>query len=176
MFGSMKATIGDWNERIALPTWAGLMAGLFGTAIILVLVMAMMVLLNTDVWTAAHDTLAAILGVDYAPDTFQILVGSIVHLLISAALGAVFTSMPCCFPRNFWIVSGLIYGMATGFIACVALNVLMMLFGLTGSVNYFLVMWFNVVYGLLYGLAATTYDWEWAFVTRLRRRIVAGKQ
>ena len=174
MFGPMKATIGDWNESISLPTWAGLMAGLFGTGIILILVMAMLVLLNADVWTAAHDTLAAIIGVDHSPDTFQILVGSIVHLLISAALGAVFTSMPCCFPRNFWIVAGLIYGIATGFIACIALKPMMMLFGLTGSANYFLVMWFNVLYGFLYGLAAATYDLEWAFVTRLRRRIAIG--
>lgn len=171
MFGSMKATIGDWNERIALPIWSGVMAGLFGTAIILVLVMAMMVLLNTDVSTAAHDTLTAIVGVDYVPDTFQILMGTIIHLLISAVLGAVFTFMPCCFPRDFWIVAGLIYGMATGFIACVALKPLMVMFGLTGSVNYFLVMWFNVVYGLLYGLAAATYDWQSAFVSRLRHRI-----
>jgi hypothetical protein len=174
MFDSMRATIGDRNESIALPTWTGLLAGLLGTAIILILVMGAMIVRNTNVWTAAHDTLAAILGVDYVPDTFQILVGSLVHLLMSAALGVVFAAVPCCFPRNFWIVAGLIYGMATGLIACITLNVLKMVFGLTGSVNYFLVMWFNILYGFLYGLAATTYDLKWKSVTRLRRRILGS--
>ena len=173
MLRSTQAALSDQNERTALPVWVGLMAGLFGTAIILILVMILMTFLNTDVWTAAHDTLAAILGVDYAPDTFQILVGSLVHLLISAALGIVFTAVPCCFPRNFWIVAGLIFGVATGFIACIALKPLMLVFGLTGSVNYFLVIWFNVLYGCLYGLAASTYDLKWAFVTRLRQSFFA---
>ena len=105
------------------------------------------------------------------PDTFQILVASVIHMLISAALGALFVKMPCCFPRNFWMVAGLIYGIGTGFIACVLLKPVMMLFGLTGSVNYFLVMWFNVLYGFLYGLAVATYGLEWAFITRWRQRI-----
>ena len=171
MFGSTRAAIADWDESLTLPTWAGLVAGLLGTAVVLVLVMAMMKLLSIDVWTAAHDTLAAILGVDYVPDTFQILVASMVHLLISAVLGAFFTSMPCCFPRGFWIVSGLIYGILTGAIACFLTGPLMMVFGLSGSVNYFWVMWFNVLYGFLYGLAAATYGLEWALVTRLSHRM-----
>ena len=175
MFGPVKATVRDRDESIALPTWAGLMAGLAGTGVILVLVMEMLLLLETDVWTAAHDTLAVLLGADYAPDTFQILVGSIVHLLISAALGAVFTAMPCCLPRNFWIVAGLIYGIGTGIVACFLARPMMMLFGVPGSVNYFLVLWFNVLYGLLYGLAAATYGAEWTFVTKLRRRIVSSR-
>ena len=127
MFGPVKATVRDRDESIALPTWAGLMAGLAGTGVILVLVMEMLILLKTDVWTAAHDTLAVLLGADYTPDTFQILVGSIVHLLISAALGAVFTAMPCCLPRNFWIVAGLIYGIGTGIVACFLAGPMMML-------------------------------------------------
>ena len=147
------------------------MAGLAGTGVILVLVMEMLILLKTDVWTAAHDTLAVLLGADYAPDTFQILVGSIVHLLISAALGAVFTAMPCCLPRNFWIVAGLIYGIGTGIVACFLAGPMMMLFGIPGSANYFLVLWFNVLYGFLYGLAAATYGTEWTFVTKLRRLV-----
>ena len=175
MLQSAKATIGDWNENTPLPLWAGLMAGLAGTGIVLLLVITMMMITSTDVWTAAHDTLAAITGINYVPDTFQIMVGTVIHLLISAALGAIFTTMPCCFPRNFWIVAGLIYGMATGFIACVALNVMLPLAGLTASVNYFLVMWFNVLYGALYGLAATTYDQEIAFVTQLRHRMFASR-
>lgn len=169
MFGTMKASIGDWNERSGLPIRAGLVAGLMGTATILVLVTALMIRMNTDVWTAAHDTLSALAGVNYTPDTFQILAGSLVHLVISAVLGAAFTSLPCCFPRGFWMVAGLIYGMGTGFIACFFVQPILMMVGIHGTVNFFLVMWFNVLYGFLYGLAAATYGLEVPFASRIRR-------
>jgi len=64
VFETMQATIAEREVSIPLPTWTGLMAGLLGTLIILVLVTATMVILNTDVWTAAHDTLAVVLGAD----------------------------------------------------------------------------------------------------------------
>jgi hypothetical protein len=85
---------------------------------------------------------------------------------MSAILGSIFGALTCkvvsCeLPRGFWILGGLIFGIGTGIIACFLTQPLMALFGISGSANYFWVMWFNVFYGLLYGLAAATYGLKW---------------
>lgn len=159
------------DENSTLPVSAGLVAGLLGTGVLLILVFGLMAILQADIRTAAHDTLSALLGADYRPNVFQIIAGTTVHLLLSGLFGATFAAMPCCFPRGFWLVAGLIFGMGTGAVACILARPLMMIFGVSGSANYFLIMWFNVLYGFFYGLAAATYGVEWNFVTNLRRYV-----
>lgn len=98
------------------PGMSGVVAGLGGGLAMIIVAAMLSVALGFDMWREPREIAAPIFGLVAANETMAIVVGTLLHFLISALLGAVFeilTVKLLRLPTDYGVsaVSGLIYGL-----------------------------------------------------------------
>lgn len=158
------------NYESKLPVRAGLVAGVVGSLSIMVIVTALLVITGRDIWTAARLIATVVYGPDAAAGVMPIVVGTIIHLVMGGVLGAIFGRIVPCLPRGFWLVPGLMYGIAAwGVSSFVVLPVIAPpMIQADANINVLLLA--HVVYGFTLGLAGATYGLWWHLPSWLESR------
>jgi hypothetical protein len=151
----------DTEEESKPPVRAGLLAGILATLTILVIVAEVIIIAGLDVVTAARITLTVFLGEGIEVDLVQVVAGTLVHIVMSAIFGALLMLTMPPFPRPFWPIVGMCYGVVTGGVAYLVLRAIAPMVCTTGCANAFTIVWINVVYGFLFGMAAATFGFKW---------------
>lgn len=104
-----------------LPVRLGIVFGIFGAILIMALIAVLSLGSDEDIWQSPRMIASALLGENAAVGVFPILLGTVIHLLSGAAYGALFAAVMPRLPRPFWIVAGLLFGIAIWFLAVIGL-------------------------------------------------------
>lgn len=149
------------NYESKLPVRAGVIAGFAGSLAIMVVVAGILVVGGRDIWTAARLIATVVYGPDAATGALPIIVGTVIHLITGSALGAIFARIVPCLPRGFWIVVGLLYGVAAwGVSSFVVLPVIAPPM-IAADTNIYVLLIAHVVYGFAIGIAGASYGLWW---------------
>lgn len=160
------------NYESRLPIFAGLLAGVAGALSIMVVVTAILVISGNDVWTAARLIATFVYGPEASIGVIPIMVGTIIHLITGAVLGAAFAGFPPCLPRNIWIVAGLIYGLGAWAVSTFIILPVVAPPMIATSANIAVLAIAHVIYGFTLGMAGATYDLLWTVPTWPRVRTI----
>lgn len=146
-----------------IPGLSGAIAGLGGGLAMIVVAAMLSVALGFDMWREPREIAAPIFGLVTANDTLAVMVGTLLHFLMSALLGSIFEIVSLKvlrLPTDYGVsaVSGLIYGLVLWagayFVVLPLLNPVLLGTYAPSFVIQNLV--YGVVTGVLYGMLRPT--------------------
>lgn len=100
----------------------GIVFGIIGALFIMALIAVLSLGSGEDIWQSPRMIASALLGENAAVGIFPIVLGTFIRLLSGAAYGALFAAMMPRLPSPFWIVAGLLFGVAIWFVAVIGLR------------------------------------------------------
>ena len=136
---------------------AGILAGLVGSVAVIIVVTAAVLTAGEDIWIAPRTIASVFFGDNAMTGFFPVIVGTIMHFVTGALEGAIFALILPRLPRAFWIVAGLIYGVAAWVVASFALlpEIAPIMTSIEGYGSVLLIG--HVAFGLVLGLFGATY-------------------
>ena len=145
------------EDLVDFPISAGALAGLLATGGFLFFVLELVLITGQSVDAVADGIVTIFFGPEATFSPALLFLGGVLHVGLSGVFGAIFALAMPRFPRAFWIIAGLIYGIVTGFVACFILSRFVWYLCEGSCTNYFAIMGMNAFYGLLVGAAAAIY-------------------
>ncbi len=149
------------NYETEIPVYAGLIAGIAGSFSIMLVVLAILVVNQRDIFTAARLIATIVYGPDAAEGLMPIIVGTLVHLVTGGTFGAVFAWFMPRLPRPIWIVAGLLYGMGVWLVSTFIVLPILAPPMIAADANIGILALTHFVYGLVLGIAGATYELWW---------------
>jgi hypothetical protein len=149
------------NYQSELPVRAGLLAGVVGSLAIMVVVTALLIITGRDIWTAARLIATVVYGPEASEGFLPIVIGTIIHLVTGGVLGAIFGRIMPSMPRGFWLVPGLMYGVAAWILSSFVILPVVAPSTIQADANIEVLLLAHVVYGLTLGLAGASYGLWW---------------
>ncbi len=149
------------NYESKLTVLAGITAGVFGSLSIMVVVAGILVLGGRDIFTAARLIATVVYGPDAAVGIAPIIVGTVIHLITGGGLGAIFAIVVPRLPRAFWMVAGLVYGLAAWLASTFIILPVIAPPMIAADANINVLLFAHVVYGFVIGIAGTGYGLWW---------------
>lgn len=149
------------NYFSKLPLAFGAFAGLMGSFAIMAIVAIMALAAGTDIFLSPRIIASALLGSSAETGVFAVIVGTVIHLVSGTVYGAIFAAIVPSIPRGFYIVAGLVFGMAIWAIAAIGLPFFIAdeIGGFT-EVGYFSVLIIShAAYGIFLGTAGALYGY-----------------
>jgi hypothetical protein len=149
------------NYESKMSIRVGLIAGVAGSLSIMVVVTAILIVTGSDVWTAARLIASVVYGPDAAEGIAPIIVGTLIHLVTGGALGAIFGGLVPCVPRGFWVIIGLMYGIAAWLVSTFVVLPIIAPPMIEADTNIYVLLFAHVLYGLVLGIAGASYKLWW---------------
>ncbi len=149
------------NYETRMDVGSGLIAGIFGSLGIMVVVTIILVLNGHDIWEAVRLIATVVYGPDAVIGTGPIVIGTIIHLMTGGILGIVFALLLPCMPRGIWVVAGLIYGFAAWIVSTFLILPLLAPPMIAADASVSILLLAHVAYGLILGLASASYKLWW---------------
>jgi hypothetical protein len=143
-----------------LPRRYGAMAGFFGSLAIIAVVTIILMANGRPLFEAPILIASVMMGTS-ASGPLAIALGTVIHLVMGTALGVGFAIVMPPIYRVFWIVAGMIYGVAAFMVSALVVLPLFTpdIMAAQGSVGVLLIA--HVVYGFILGVIGSTYGMFW---------------
>lgn len=148
------------NYFSELPVRIGAFAGLMGSVTIIAILAGLTVSGGEDVWTAPRAIASAFLGEGAATGFFPVILGTIVHLISGTMYGALFAYVTPRMPRAFWVVTGMMFGVAIWVIALIGLPVFIEPVQISETTYFNVLLISHIVFGLVLGIAGALYGFR----------------
>ncbi len=139
------------NHESRIPVRVGAIAGVAGSFAVVVVITGMLIAVGEPLFTAPLMIASTVFGA--TEGALPIVLGTIIHFGVGAALGAAFAAVMPCTPRQVWLLGGVLYGVLVGIIASVVLLALISM-----SVNLGALILGHVVYGMVLGTVGAFYQ------------------
>ena len=140
------------NYYSELPVRFGVLFGVLGSLLIMAFIAVLTTTVSADIWQSPRFIASVLMGSGAATGIFPIILGTVIHLASGAAYGAIFAWITPRMPRPFWIVTGLLYGLAIWVIAVLALPLLVEPVGISQTAYFNALIISHVVFGINLGL------------------------
>lgn len=140
-----------------LPVRFGVIFGLMGSLLVMVVIAILTLAVGEDLWRSPRIIASAVMGEQASIGVLPIFVGTLIHFASGALYGAIFARVMPRLPRPYWIVGGLLFGVAIWVIAVFALPLFVQTGDLRESLYFGALLIAHVVYGLNLGLAGALY-------------------
>jgi hypothetical protein len=162
---SSQTRLAAENMAGALPRRVGAVAGLFGSIGIVIAITAVIVATGNGLFTAPRVIASVIFGSNMT-GVFPVIAGTIINLVLGTVLGYVFAVIMPPIHRTMWMVAGLLYGILAFIGSSVILLPILAPDVMADSVNWFVLLLGNMVYGFILGVAGSTYGIWWKVPAR----------
>ncbi len=154
------------NMAGALPRRVGAVAGLFGSVGIVVAITAVVVATGNSIFTAPRVISEIVFGSGMT-GAVSVVLGTGINLILGTVLGYIFAALMPPIHRTMWMVAGLLYGILAFIGSSVIVLPIIAPDVMAVSVNWFVLLLGNMVYGFILGVAGSTYGIWWNVPDRL---------
>ncbi|RMF80426.1 MAG: hypothetical protein D6737_08055 [Chloroflexi bacterium] len=147
----------DSNYESDLSLQGGIIGGLIGAVAVIAVVTVLIVSTGEELFIAPRTIASVFFRENAFTGTLPIIVGTVLHIFIGATEGAIFAMITPRLPRPFWIVAGIVFGIASWLVASFVLVPLVapLMSSTAGYLNILLLG--HLAYGFVLGLAGALY-------------------
>lgn len=149
------------NYVIGIPATIGLVSGIIGSLAIVIVVTTVVVATGGDTWLAPRIIASSLMGSGAESGAGAVILGTLIHVVTGSVYGLLFAMVMPKMPRPFWIVAGLLFGVATWVLSLAIFGALINPIGISIGVYMGVLLLAHVVFGLVLGLTGATYKvWD----------------